>query len=108
MVERIDPGLLADIIIKATALQEQANKALREKDSPYRINEVVITAAIPPQVGFSIARVIEIDDVITGTVVDSTKLMAEDPAEAAPVMSLDGTVDQAALERELEADTPTG
>ncbi len=32
-IEKIDPGLLADIIIKATALQERANHALRDKAS---------------------------------------------------------------------------
>jgi hypothetical protein len=105
MVERIDPGLLADIVIKATALQEKANKALRDKGSPYRINEVVITAAIPPQVSFSIARVIEIDDVLTGQEVPSTQLVQEGAAgQAEPVLSLDGTVDQGALEEELEDD----
>ena len=29
-IDRIDPGVLADIIIKATALQERANTALKE------------------------------------------------------------------------------
>jgi len=55
-VERIDPGVLADVIIKATALQERANKSLRDKGSPYRISEIAIGAAIPPSVTFSIAR----------------------------------------------------
>ena len=40
VVERIDPGVLADLIIKATALQEMTNTSLREKQSPYRIAEV--------------------------------------------------------------------
>ena len=53
IVDRIDPGILADIIIKATALQEKANNSLRLKGSPYRIGEITITAALPPQVGFS-------------------------------------------------------
>ena len=48
VVERIDPGVLADLIIKATALQEMTNASLREKKSPYRITEVAITASIPP------------------------------------------------------------
>src|SRR5215212_7928788 len=55
-VERIDPGVLADVIIKATALQEKANKSLRDKGSPYRISEIGIGAAIPPSVTFSIMR----------------------------------------------------
>jgi len=56
-VERIDPGVLADIIIKATMLQERANASLRSKGSPYRIAEIAIGAAIPPSITFSIARV---------------------------------------------------
>jgi hypothetical protein len=55
-IERINPGLLADLIIHATAAQEKTNKALREKGSHYRISEMYLTASIPPQVGFYIAR----------------------------------------------------
>jgi hypothetical protein len=55
-LERIDPGILADVIMKATLLQEKANAALRAKGSPYRISEIAIGAAIPPSVTFSIAR----------------------------------------------------
>lgn len=31
VIERIDPGVLADLVIKATALQEMTNRALRTK-----------------------------------------------------------------------------
>jgi hypothetical protein len=55
-VERIDPSVLADVIIKATVLQEKANAALRAKGSPYRISEIGIGAAIPPSITFSIGR----------------------------------------------------
>ena len=55
-IERINPGLLADLIIHATSAQEKANKALRDKGSQYRISEMYLTASIPPQVGFYIAR----------------------------------------------------
>ena len=55
-LERIDPGILADVIVKATILQEKANAALRAKGSPYRISEIAIGAATPPSVTFSIAR----------------------------------------------------
>lgn len=55
-IERLNPGLLADLIIHATAAQEKTNKALREKGSHYRISEMYLTASIPPQVGFYIAR----------------------------------------------------
>ena len=57
VVERIDPGVLADLIIKSTALQEMTNASLREKKSPYRIAEVNIAASIPPGVTFAIGRV---------------------------------------------------
>ena len=39
-VEKIDPGILADLVIKATAIQEVANRSLREKGSIYRISEI--------------------------------------------------------------------
>jgi hypothetical protein len=55
-VERIDPAVLADVVIKATVLQERANAALRAKGSPYRISEIAIGAAIPPSITFSIGR----------------------------------------------------
>jgi hypothetical protein len=55
-VERIDPGILADVIIKATTLQERANASLRAKGSMYRIGTLSIGAAIPPSVSFAIVR----------------------------------------------------
>jgi len=55
-VEKIDPAILADLVIKATAVQEIANRSLHEKGSIYRISEITITASIPPQIGFAIAR----------------------------------------------------
>jgi hypothetical protein len=56
-VERIDPSILADVVMKATYLQERANAALRKKGSNYRIGTVSIGAAIPPSVSFAIVRV---------------------------------------------------
>jgi hypothetical protein len=56
LVDRLDPRLVADVVIKATSVQERANAALREKGSPYRIDGISITATIPPQVSFSIGR----------------------------------------------------
>ena len=90
VVERIDPGVLADLIIKATALQEMTNGSLREKRSPYRISEVAITASIPPGVTFAISRLDSHEETITGAVVSSEELVEEQvPGEA--VISLDGT-----------------
>src|SRR6187200_1632785 len=90
VVERIDPSVLADLIIKSTALQEMTNASLREKQSPYRISEIGITASIPPGVTFSIARLDSHEETITGAVVSSEQLVDEQvPGEA--VISLDGT-----------------
>jgi len=90
VVERIDPGVLADLIVKATALQEMTNTALREKKSPYRISEVGITASIPPGVTFSIARLDSHEETITGAVVESEELVDQQP-EGEAVIALDGT-----------------
>ena len=74
-IERIDPGTLAELIIKATAVQEMTNRALRERGSPYRIAEIGIAATIPPGVNFSIARVGDEDT--SGTHASTELLAAE-------------------------------
>ncbi len=91
VVERIDPGTLAEVIIKATALQEMTNNALRQKRSPYRISEVVISASIPPGVSFSIHRGDDVDEALPTGDVSSEELVEalEETGEA--VVSLDGT-----------------
>jgi hypothetical protein len=90
-IDRIDPNVLADVIIKATSLQEKANSALRDKGSPYRISEVGIAAAIPPQVTFSIGRIDDPEPVPVGTLVDSTALL-DDMSDSAPeIVALDGS-----------------
>lgn len=90
VVERIDPGVLADLIIKATALQEMTNASLRDKRSPYRISEISIAASIPPGVTFAIGRIDIPEEALTGTELSSAELAEEQvPGEA--VISLDGT-----------------
>jgi len=98
-IDRIDPGVLADVIIKATALQERANAALKAKGSPYRISEVAIGAAIPPSVTFAISRVDDPDvDVVPEGSVASTELLADVASTGETVQALDGTMlDEAAL-----------
>ena len=91
IVEKIDPGLLADVVIKATALQEKANSALRAKRSPYRIGEVVISAAIPPQVSFAIVRIDDVEEEITGDVRESSELVDVATGEEGAVLALDGS-----------------
>jgi hypothetical protein len=99
-IEKIDPGLLADIIIKATALQERANRSLRDKASAYRVAEITITATIPPQIGFSISRIGDIDeDLPEAELISSDELEAAVATADTEVISLDGEV-QAALEGE--------
>jgi hypothetical protein len=92
VVERIDPGVLADLIIKSTALQEMTNRSLREKKSPYRIAEVSITASIPPGISFAISRMDEDDDLLPGeTAVSSAELVDDMDGTGEAVISLDGT-----------------
>jgi hypothetical protein len=109
VVERIDPGVLADLIIKATALQEMTNTSLRDKRSPYRINEISIAATIPPGVNFAIGRIDVQEEQPTGAEVSSATLVDEQvPGEA--VISLDGTiVDEAQIDQvqgSLAGDVP--
>ena len=99
VVERIDPGVLADLIIKSTALQEMTNKALRQKGSPYRIAEISISASIPPAVSFAIQRFGEPEDVVGDSVVSSSELVEQIVESDDLVLALDGTtVDVAAVE----------
>jgi hypothetical protein len=90
VVERIDPGLLADVVIKATALQERANESLRQKRSPYRISEIVITATIPPQLSFSIARIGDVGEQLTGGELDSSEIVEDVQEAEAPILTLAG------------------
>jgi hypothetical protein len=94
VIERIDPDILADLIIKATALQEKANRALSRKGSTYRIGELNITATIPPQIGFSISRIGDVEEVVA----PGDLLLASSELESAVA-----TADEAVLS--LEGDT---
>lgn len=93
-LDRIDPGILADIIIKATALQESANRKLRSKGSTYRIGEITITAGLPPQVGFTIERLGDQpeEDVSTAELLPSSELEATVDEGAAAAESLEGSL----------------
>jgi peptidoglycan hydrolase-like protein with peptidoglycan-binding domain len=94
VVERIDPATLADLIIKATAVQELTNRALRERGSPYRIAEITVAATIPPGVNFTIGRVAEGETPADSR--SSTELLADAPAEEA-ILSLGGSSEIAEL-----------
>lgn len=106
-LERIDPKILADVVVKATSLQERANASLQERGSVYRIGEIGIGASIPPSITFTIERV---DDPGKPGLVDSQTLLAEAAAASAAagldqetIVTLDGTaIDDAALEEAAE------
>lgn len=91
VIERIDPSTLADLVIKATALQEMTNKALRTKGSPYRISEISIAASIPPGVTFAIGRLDDEPEPIDGEVHTSSELIEAAPDSGELVLALDGT-----------------
>ena len=99
VIEKIDPSTLAELIVRATALQEMTNTSLRQKGSPYRIAEISISASIPPAVSFAISRMgDEPEEAVVGQVVSSAELveLAADAGEL--VLALDGTtVDDAAI-----------
>ena len=96
VVEKIDPSTLAELIIKATALQEKTNASLRDKQSPYRISEISISASIPPGVSFAISRIDE-GEILSGTAVTSAELIDTIPVGEA-VIALDGTTGEVPVE----------
>lgn len=93
-LERIDPRILADVVVKATSLQEKANSSLKERGSAYRIGEITIGASIPPSIQFSIERVDDPDNAL----LDSNTLLAKaaNPSDPTPaieeetIVTLDG------------------
>jgi hypothetical protein len=89
VVEKIDPSTLAELIVRATALQEMTNRSLRDKGSPYRIAEISISASIPPAVSFSIGRLG--DDEVVGEVHSSAELVEQSVDDGELVLALDGT-----------------
>ncbi len=94
MIERVDPGLLAELVIKATALQERTNARLRARGSVYRIGELQVTASLPPGISFSIVR---LDD-------PELRHEAEDAAGSAGRSSTELLADEAAAAGEAGAD----
>jgi hypothetical protein len=76
---------LAELIVKATALQERTNDELRAKNSPYRIQEITVTASIPPNIGFTIGRLA--DPELVGKVVESVEILEE--MGEAPVIDIE-------------------
>jgi len=99
VIERIDPSTLAELIVRATALQEMTNRSLRQKGSPYRIAEISISASIPPAVSFAIGRIGDEPEEVIGQVVSSVELVQKGADDGELVLALDGTtVDDAAID----------
>jgi hypothetical protein len=111
VIEKIDPGTLAELVIKATALQEMTNKALRQKGSPYRIAEISIAASIPPAVTFAIQRSGDEPEeaaATTATVVSSSELVEQIVESGDLVLALDGTTVDAGAVEPPAVDVPPG
>jgi hypothetical protein len=105
VIEKIDPSTLAELIVRATALQEMTNTSLRQKGSPYRIAEISISASIPPAVSFAISRLGDEPEVVVGQVVPSAVLVERSADDGELVLALDGTtVDGAAIVAEAIVD----
>jgi hypothetical protein len=60
-LDKVNPDLLAGIVIKATSIQEQANAVLRANRSLYRIGGIEIGASFPPSISFQIIRAAELE-----------------------------------------------
>jgi len=60
-LDKLNPSTLAAIVIKATSVQEQANRSLRKSKSLYRIGGIEIGAAFPPSISFQIVRAAELE-----------------------------------------------
>jgi hypothetical protein len=103
-LERIDPRILADVVVRATSLQEKANASLQTRGSVYRIGEITIGASFPPSIQFSIERVDDPENRLQ----DSSTLLAGDgispDAAAATIVGLDGTAVDDGVLAEIEAE----
>ena len=107
-LERIDPKILADVVVKATSLQEKANASLKERGSAYRIGQIQIGASIPPSIQFAIERVDDPEQrlhestVLLARAVEAAERESGEPATSTTIVGLDGThVDDRTLD-ELE------
>ena len=97
-LERIDPRILADVVVKATSLQEKANASLRDRGSAYRIGEITIGASIPPSIQFSIERIDDPGATDSTTLIEAAARTG-DPIAPETIITLDGThIDDASLE----------
>ena len=85
-LDKLNPATLAEIVMKATTIQEQANAVLRKNGSLYRIGGIEIGAALPPSISFQIVRVgVELEEdnfgVLDGTEADAMGAVELDAAD---------------------------
>jgi hypothetical protein len=118
-LDKLNPDLLAAVVIKATSIQEQANAVLRRNRSLYRIGGIEIGAAFPPSISFQIIRAAELEleeeamGILPEPGIASADLEAEGLADA---LEEDGTARLEAEQPEagvaeaedLEAEQPEG
>jgi len=88
-LDKLNPATLAAIVIKATSVQEQANRSLRKSKSLYRIGGIEIGAAFPPSISFQIVRAAELEleeeaeeDMAAEEATEDGTNDADEPAEA--------------------------
>jgi hypothetical protein len=87
VVEKIDPSTLAELIIKATALQEKTtSRATRSRRTRWRD----AASRRSPGVSFVISRIDE-GEIVSGTAVTSAELIDAIPDFGEAVIALDGT-----------------
>jgi hypothetical protein len=108
VLERIDPKILADVVVKATSLQEKANASLKERGSAYRIGQIQIGASFPPSIVFAIERVDDPHHELHDSTVLLAKVIEEagdaDGVAPATIVGLDGTAINDADLDELDDD----
>jgi hypothetical protein len=104
-LERIDPKILADVVVRATSLQEKANASLKERGSAYRIGQIQIGASFPPSIVFAIERVDDPERLLHDSSVLLAKVVEaaeEGTGVQATIVGLDGTAVEDDLLDELE------
>ena len=79
-LDKLNPDLLAGVVIKATSLQEQANASLRRNGSLYRISGIAIGASFPPSISFHIGRLTDIGETILERIEEPPELTTLDGA----------------------------
>jgi len=97
-LDKINPDLLAGIVIKATSVQEQANAVLRRNRSLYRIGGIEIGAAFPPSISFQIVRAAELE------LEEEAMGVLPEPGIASAELEAEGLADELETEGAAELD----